>query len=201
MTAICAATRDAGGVQPPATAMNRAINSLGMLAMMAMPKKENTDPDKATFTNLTISNVPGPKQKLYFHGAEMDGMYPVSVLAGDHRVNITVLGYHEHLHFGIIGCPDTLPSVQKLAMLLPPALLELEQAFGRPARLAERARWPRADRRGVAELDHAQADERARRRAADDGVARDADAHRRPANPESRAASVRTTWPVCTSRR
>ena len=119
--------------------MNRAINSLGMLAMMAMPKRENTDPDKATFTNLTISNVPGPKQKLYFHGAEMDGMYPVSVLAGDHRVNITVLGYHEHLHFGIIGCPDTLPSVQKLAMLLPPALLELEQAFGL-ARAPRRAR-------------------------------------------------------------
>lgn len=140
MTAIRAATREAKEeFNRLPTAMNRAINSLGMLAMMAMPKKENADPDKATFTNLTISNVPGPKQKLYFHGAEMDGMYPVSVLAGDHRVNITVLGYHEHLHFGIIGCPDTLPSVQKLAVLLPPALLELEQAFGL-ARAPRRAR-------------------------------------------------------------
>ncbi len=111
-------------------ALNRAINSLGMLAMMMVPKRENTDPENAAFTNLTISNVPGPKQKLYFNGAEMDGMYPVSVLAGDHRLNITVLGYHEGLHFGFIACPDTLSSVQKLAVRLPLALRELERAVG-----------------------------------------------------------------------
>ena len=91
--------------------------------MMMMPKKDNTDPDKSTFTNLTISNVPGPKHKLYFHGAEMDGMYPVSVLAGDHRLNITVLGYDEHLYFGIIASPDVLPRMQRVAVALPAALL------------------------------------------------------------------------------
>ena len=97
---------------------------------MMLPKRENTDPDHAAFTNLTISNVPGPKQKLYFNGAEMDGMYPVSVLASDQRLNITVLGYHEGLHFGFTACPDTLPSVQKLAVQMPKALRELERAVG-----------------------------------------------------------------------
>lgn len=114
--------------------VSRFINSFGMLLTMAMPKKENTDPDKSMFTNLTISNVPGPKQKLYFHGAEMDGMYPVSVLAGDHRLNITVLGYLEHLYFGLIACPDSLPHVQRLAVMLPGALDELERAFGLASR-------------------------------------------------------------------
>ncbi|MBK6280928.1 MAG: wax ester/triacylglycerol synthase family O-acyltransferase [Gammaproteobacteria bacterium] len=111
-------------------ALNRAISSLGMLAVMMLPKRENTDPDHAAFTNLTISNVPGPKQKRYFNGAEMDGMYPVSVLASDQRLNITVLGYHEGLHFGFTACPDTLPSVQKLAVQMPKALRELERAVG-----------------------------------------------------------------------
>jgi len=119
--------------------LSRAINSLGMLAMMMVPKHDNPDPENAAFSNLTISNVPGPKKKLYFHGAEMDGMYPVSVLTGDHRLNITVLGYHEGLHFGFTACPDTLPSVQKLALQLEPALRDLERAVGvgraaRPAR-------------------------------------------------------------------
>jgi len=119
--------------------VNRIINSVGMLAMMMMPKKDNTDPDKSTFTNLTISNVPGPKHKLYFHGAEMDGMYPVSVLAGDHRLNITVLGYDEHLYFGIIASPDVLPHMQRVAVALPAAIDELERSLGlarRPARKA-----------------------------------------------------------------
>jgi diacylglycerol O-acyltransferase / wax synthase len=119
--------------------VNRIINSLGMLVSMAMPKKENTDPDKSMFTNLTVSNVPGPKQKLYFHGAEMDGMYPVSVLAGDHRLNITVLGYDEHLFFGLIACPDVLPHMQRLAVMLPAALDELEQALGLARRVGRKA--------------------------------------------------------------
>ncbi len=110
--------------------LSRAINSLGMFAMTMVLKRGNPDPESAAFSNLTISNVPGPRKKLYLQGAEMDGMYPVSVLTGDHRLNITVLGYHEGLHFGFTACPDTLPSVQKLALQLPLALRELEHAVG-----------------------------------------------------------------------
>lgn len=121
------------------TSVNRVINSVGMLATIILPKKENTDPDKSSFTNLAISNVPGPKQKLYFHGAEMDGMYPVSVLAGDHRLNITVLGYDEHLYFGLIACPDSLPSMQRVAVVLPTALDELERSLGLARKPVRRA--------------------------------------------------------------
>jgi diacylglycerol O-acyltransferase len=112
------------------TSVSRFINSVGMFAMTLIPRQQNADPDKSTFTNLTISNVPGPKEPLYLHGAELDCMYPVSVLAGDQRVNITVLGYHDELFFGLIACPDTLPSVQRIAVRLPQALDELEAAMG-----------------------------------------------------------------------
>lgn len=122
------------------TSVSRFINSVGMYAMSLLPRTQSTDPDKATFTNLTISNVPGPKEALYLHGAELEGMYPVSVLAGDHRLNITVLGYREALFFGLVACPDTLPSVQRIAVRLPQALDELEAAFGLAPKKSAKAR-------------------------------------------------------------
>jgi WS/DGAT/MGAT family acyltransferase len=127
------------------TSVNRFINSVGMFAMTLLPHSQEHDPEKATFTNLAVSNVPGPKHRLFLHGAELDGMYPVSVLAGDHRLNITVLGYDDGLFFGLIACPDTLPSVQRIAVRLPQALDELEAAMGlapmkaAPARKAKQA--------------------------------------------------------------
>lgn len=148
--AIRDATREAKAeFQRMPASLNRAISSVGMYAMMLMQKRPNSDPDKASFTNLTISNVPGPKRKLYFNGAELDGMYPVSVLAGDQRLNITVLGYHDHLHFGVIACPDTLPSMQRVAVELPVALDRLEVAMGlaRGKRKAARPRTRAASAR------------------------------------------------------
>lgn len=119
--------------------LHKAINSAGMQLMMMIPQRETANPERATFTNLTISNVPGPTQRLYFCGAEVDGLYPVSVLAGDQRLNITVLGYDKRLHFGLVACPDTLPSVQYLALQLPVALRELEAALKGTARAKGKA--------------------------------------------------------------
>ncbi|MBP6105036.1 MAG: wax ester/triacylglycerol synthase family O-acyltransferase [Steroidobacteraceae bacterium] len=129
--------------------LHKAINSVGMQLMMMVPKRETTDPARAAFTNLTVSNVPGPTQRLYFFGAEVDGLYPVSVLSGDQRLNITALSYDKSLHFGLVACPDTLPSVQYLALQLPVALRELEAALEGTARAkgkAARGKRTRASR-------------------------------------------------------
>jgi diacylglycerol O-acyltransferase / wax synthase len=126
---------------PPA--VSRALNSFGMYIVSLVP--QNGPSDRAPFTNLTISNVPGPRESLYLDGAEMDGLYPISVLAGEQRLNITLLGYRDQLFFGITGCPDKLPHLQRIAVLLPEALDELEAVFGlQPRRRAAAA--PRARR-------------------------------------------------------
>jgi diacylglycerol O-acyltransferase len=109
--------------------LHRAVNSLGMQLMTLMPQRPNRDLEHASFTNLTVSNVPGPMQGLYFRGAQIEAMYPLSVLAGDQRLNITVLSYRDRLHFGLVACPDTLPSVQYIAVQLPAALRNLEAAM------------------------------------------------------------------------
>lgn len=109
------------------TGVNRALNAVGMLALSVMPLPHGKKAAQP-FTNLTISNLPGPREPLYLRGAQLLAMYPVSVLPGDHRLNITVLSYCDQLHFGLIGCPDGLPSLQKIALGLTQALQELEIA-------------------------------------------------------------------------
>ncbi|WP_417544949.1 WS/DGAT/MGAT family O-acyltransferase [Marinobacter sp.] len=76
--------------------------------------------------NVTISNVPGPEETLYYEGAKLEAMYPVSLIAHGGALNITCLSYAGSLNFGYTGCRDTLPSMQKLAVYTGEALDDLE---------------------------------------------------------------------------
>lgn len=77
--------------------------------------------------NVTISNVPGPKNTLYYNGCKLEAMYPVSLIAHGGALNITCLSYDGTLNFGYTGCRDTLPSMQNLAVLSGEALEDLEK--------------------------------------------------------------------------
>ena len=79
--------------------------------------------------NVIISNVPGPRGKLYFLGAEMEAYYPISALAHGQALNITVLSYAGGLYFGFTGCADRVPHLQRLAVYTGEALDELERTF------------------------------------------------------------------------
>lgn len=80
--------------------------------------------------NVVISNVPGPREPLYWNGAKLVGLYPVSLVIDRMALNITLTSYVDSLEFGIIGCRRTLPSMQRLLDHLERALQELEQAAG-----------------------------------------------------------------------
>jgi WS/DGAT/MGAT family acyltransferase len=79
--------------------------------------------------NVIISNVPGPRAKLYFLGAEMEAYYPISALAHGQALNVTVMSYAGGLYFGFTACPDRVPSVQRVAVYTGEALDELETVF------------------------------------------------------------------------
>jgi len=79
--------------------------------------------------NLIISNVPGSRETLYFHGAEMVAHYPVSQVGHGMALNITVLSYADQLSFGLVACRDSVPSVQRLAVYIGEALDELAATF------------------------------------------------------------------------
>lgn len=78
--------------------------------------------------NLCVSNVPGPQDVLYLRGSRMEASYPVSLVAHSQALNITLQSYASTLNFGFIGCRDTLPHLQRLAVYTGEALDELEDA-------------------------------------------------------------------------
>jgi diacylglycerol O-acyltransferase len=80
--------------------------------------------------NVVISNVPGPKEPLYWNGARLEGMYPVSIALDRIALNITLTSYVDSLEFGLIGCRRTLPSMQRLLDYLENGIRELEVAAG-----------------------------------------------------------------------
>jgi WS/DGAT/MGAT family acyltransferase len=92
--------------------------------------------------NVIISNVPGPRHKLYLLGAEIEASYPISALAHGQALNITVMSYAGGLYFGFTACRDRVPSVQRLAVYTGEALDELESVFvgGKKGRAAKAGR-------------------------------------------------------------
>ncbi len=80
--------------------------------------------------NVIISNVPGPKQPLYWNGAQLNGQYPVSVVLDRIALNMTLTSYRDQIEFGLIACRRTLPSMQRLLDYLEQSIRELEIAAG-----------------------------------------------------------------------
>jgi diacylglycerol O-acyltransferase len=77
-----------------------------------------------------ISNVPGPREKRYWNGARLNGMYPVSIPFDGAAANFTVVSNNENLDFGIVACRKSVPHVQRLIDYMEESLVELEDAAG-----------------------------------------------------------------------
>jgi len=90
--------------------------------------------------NVTISNVPGPDKPLYFRGAELLAIYPVSIVTHGQALNITCQSYAGSMNFGFTGCHN-LDAEPAAAEGMPgEALEELERAVEH--RRAERSARP-----------------------------------------------------------
>ena len=79
--------------------------------------------------NTVVSNVPGPKNKLYFNGAEMEAVYPVSLIFDGQALNITVISYADRIDWSFTACRSSVPHVQRLAVYTGEALDELEEVL------------------------------------------------------------------------
>jgi diacylglycerol O-acyltransferase / wax synthase len=78
--------------------------------------------------NLVISNVPGPRDPLYWNGARLSGVYPASIPIHGQAMNITCTSWEDRLGFGITGCRRSVPRLQVLLEHLETSLAELEAA-------------------------------------------------------------------------
>ena len=64
--------------------------------------------------NVTISNVPGPREPLYTAGSELVEYYPCPPINDGMSLNITCLSYVDRMYFGVAGDPDRLPDADRL---------------------------------------------------------------------------------------
>lgn len=76
--------------------------------------------------NFTVSNVVLSKEPLYLLGAELELLAPISFLVDGYGLNVTLVGYTDKVVLGLVGCRDTVPHLQHLAVYAADALDELE---------------------------------------------------------------------------
>jgi diacylglycerol O-acyltransferase / wax synthase len=79
--------------------------------------------------NVGISNVPGPREPVYFNGSRLDALFPLSLLFQGNALNITCVSYAGTLNFGFTGARDTLPHLQHLALFTGEAVEEISKVL------------------------------------------------------------------------
>lgn len=93
--------------------------------------------------NVTISNVPGPRQPLYFDGAKLAHQFPVSIVTDGQGLNITVASYLNQMDFGFISDRDLVPDLWDLADMCIAEVTRLFEATGAEWAEPPRAAFPR----------------------------------------------------------
>jgi diacylglycerol O-acyltransferase len=106
-----------------------AMSALGVSPLGIWPALRLTGAVRPPF-NLVISNVPGPRQPMYWNGARLDGLYPLSIPLDGQALNITCTSYSSEIAFGLTGCRRTVPHLQRLLGYLDEELSALETAVG-----------------------------------------------------------------------
>ena len=102
---------------------------LFLLPIQLNPLLRLTDLVRPPF-NLVISNIPGPRKPVYWNGARLDGLYPLSIPLDGQALNITVTSYSDEIAFGLTGCRRSVPHLQHLLGHLDDELDDLERAVG-----------------------------------------------------------------------
>jgi diacylglycerol O-acyltransferase len=104
-------------------ATNFAVLAKGLVEVMNQLNISNRMPPAA---NITISNVPGPKNPLYFGQATLTATYPLSILNDGQSLNITAVSYCDSISFGLMACRDTIPDVNIIADYIESSIDEIK---------------------------------------------------------------------------
>jgi diacylglycerol O-acyltransferase / wax synthase len=79
--------------------------------------------------NLGISNVPGPRAELYWNGAHVEAIYPVSTIYDGLGLNVTVCSYSGRFDIGYVAGRELMPDIATMIELTDRSLSELESAI------------------------------------------------------------------------
>lgn len=80
--------------------------------------------------NLVISNLAGSKTPLFWNGARLDAIIPLSIPTTGQALNITVTSSDDQIVFGLTGCRAALGDLTPMLTYLDTELSALETAVG-----------------------------------------------------------------------
>jgi diacylglycerol O-acyltransferase len=75
--------------------------------------------------NLTVSNIPGPREPMYMLGCGMEAAYPVVPIADEHAVSIGMTTIGDLACFGLYAASEMLPDSDELAAAMDASIDEL----------------------------------------------------------------------------
>jgi diacylglycerol O-acyltransferase / wax synthase len=75
--------------------------------------------------NLTVSNIPGPREPMYMLGCELEAAYPVVPIADKHAVSIGMTTIRDRACFGLYAASEMLPDSDELAAAMDSSIDEL----------------------------------------------------------------------------
>jgi diacylglycerol O-acyltransferase len=79
-----------------------------------------------TPSNLVVSNVPGPRETLYWSGSKLVELYSIGPLSEGIGLNFTVWSYRDRLHVAALACREQMPDLPELVASLHGELERLE---------------------------------------------------------------------------
>ncbi|HXY66409.1 MAG TPA: wax ester/triacylglycerol synthase family O-acyltransferase [Mycobacterium sp.] len=100
------------------------------MAATVLPPLLPIAPKVGTGYNVPISHLRGPESQMYWNGAHLEEIYPVSAVYDGQALNVTTCSYARRIGFGYVAGRDTVPDVAALTALTEKALTELESAVG-----------------------------------------------------------------------
>jgi diacylglycerol O-acyltransferase len=80
--------------------------------------------------NLTVSNIPGPREAMYMRGCRLEAAYPVVPIADEHAVAIGMTTVRDTACFGLYAASDPLPDSDRLAEAVNHSIDELLEHAG-----------------------------------------------------------------------
>jgi WS/DGAT/MGAT family acyltransferase len=84
-------------------------------ARNAWRKQIADQPNYRPPANLSVSNVPGPREKFSALGNVVEDLYSSGPVLDGLGMNITVWSYENHVNFTLVACLKTLPEIDKIA--------------------------------------------------------------------------------------
>ncbi|WP_326545476.1 wax ester/triacylglycerol synthase family O-acyltransferase [Mycolicibacterium sp. ND9-15] len=122
-------TQGKGQVANRGGGVSMLLLSLGIAPTLMTPAMPRVSRLRTGY-NLPISNVPGPHREMYWNGAHVEDIYPISTVYSGQALNVTVCSYADRACFGWVAGADAMPDIDTVTERTERSLAELEAAVG-----------------------------------------------------------------------